>query len=234
MATEEEKIKLLDAESKEKYNLYKKIVEKAKLNKKGDFQLEDGANIVISGQDFIYQNRNAEVCRIKFVKDSKILFFINENAKKREEKDNKEIKENCDSDQSENSDDSSNSVVSIYGMDVNKILQTSFDAIEEPISIIVDNIIDEQQIKFKNLIETISSLDYNFKYLKSDNYLNNKVEFIDIQNIWCDNLKHEIENSNKSFFYIFGPKGIGKTTLLLKCLNMESIPRLYFSLKFML
>ena len=57
------------------------------------------------------------------------------------------------------------------------------------------------------------------------------MEYIETQNTWCEELENLMKNNKP--YYIFGPKGIGKSTILLKYLNVMHVPRLYFSLNIM-
>ena len=116
-------------------------------------------------------------------------------------------------------------------LDIYNILNSNYDLIMKPTAIIMDKIFKAENFnkRFKNT-NTISSLDFNFKYLKGEVPLENKFEFIEENYDWPNQLR-KISYANKSYNYIFGPKGIGKTTNLLEHLNFTRIPRLYFSLK---
>ena len=255
MSTDEEVAKLLDEDSFKKYELYKEVMEKAKKDGVNDFKFRDG-NIIMSCKDFIYQKENIKEI---YIKGSRIFYFINEKSRNnnkaffihdedslakalketdikngilKKKEDNLKEKENYDSNKSGKSENSSNSALSINDMDIDQILETSYNIIEEPTSIMVNKILTEENFIKRYNITSISSLDFNFKYLKDEEYIKNKVEYIKDQNAWWDELKNVMKNK-KQHYYIFGPKGIGKSTLLLKYLNFYSIPRLYFSLNIM-
>ena len=147
-----------------------------------------------------------------------------------EEEDDKSNKQkNKKNSESEKSGSSSSSIKSL---DIKDILKTSYNYIEEDNSIKVNKIFTEGNFKEKFNFDKISNLDFNFKYLKED-YLKNSLEFIKEQNNWYRKLDDIYSNKERSYCFLFGPKGVGKTTLLLKYLNGEEIPRLYFSLKIM-
>ena len=194
----------------------------------------------------------------KFLKGSRIFYFVNEKDTKKnkaffihdkdslekalkevnikngilkKKSDNTKKQENYDSNKSGKSDDSSNSVLSINDMDVEQILETSYNIVEEPKSIMIDKILKEENFKLRFKYTNISCLDFNFKYLKDEEYTKNEVEYIETQNTWCEELEKIMKNNKP--FYIFGPKGIGKSTTLLKFLNANNISRLYFSLNIM-
>ena len=247
----------LDKDSLESYQFFQEIIQKSKDENKKEFKFKEG-RIIMSGKDIIYQLDNGQ--KKYFLDGSKIIYFTNdkegfnrkpffihdqtsldkalkitkiENGILKGENDNLKEKENYDSNNSGRSDGSASSVSSINSLDINEILQSSYNLIEEPKQIKVAKILNEQRFKERFNIKAVSSLDFNFKYLKED-YIDNNIDYIDTQNDWCDDLKNLPHyNNTKSYCFIFGPKGTGKTTLLLKYLNVNEIPRLYFSLKIM-
>ena len=257
MSSDKEIAKLLDEDSLKKYELYNEIIEKIKKDGIKDFKFRDGY-IIMCGKNFIYQKENVYEKNEIFLKGSRIFYFINEKARNKnkaffihdkdslekalketdikngllkKKDDNLKKKENYDSKGSRKSEDSSNSGLSINGMDVSQILETSYNIIEEPTPIMINKILKEEKFNLRHKITSISNLDFNFKYLKDEEYNKNKVEYIETQNVWCVELENIMKNNKP--YYIFGPKGIGKTTLLLKYLNLNHIPRLYFSLNIM-
>ena len=249
MSTDEEMAKLLDEDSLKKYELYNEIIKKIKKDGVKDFKFRDGY-IIMCGKNFTYQKENVNEKNELFLKRSRIFYFINEKSRNKKkaffihdqdslEKALKETnikngiltKKNDNFKKKENYY-SLNSCLIINDMDIYQILETSYNIIEEPTPIMVNKILKEEKFYLRYKITSISNLDFNFKYLKDEDYNKNKVEYINTQNDWCYELENIMKN-NKSYYYIFGPKGVGKTTLLLKYLNANRIPRLYFSLNIM-
>lgn len=145
---------------------------------------------------------------------------------KKEDNNEKDFEDESDS-RSSGSQSSSSSFIS--RLDVVDILNTSFNFIEESDKIQLKEIFTEANFKQKVTCRIISDLDFNFKYIKRK-YVKNKIDFIETQNLWYKKLEEIFSNKIKSYCFLFGPEGIGKTTLLLKYLNYEGIPRLYFPL----
>ena len=121
--------------------------------------------------------------------------------------------------------------MSIDDSNVEEILGSIYDTIIEENSINCKKIFSEDNFKKRFSCDTISDLDFTFKYIQKE-FANNKgkMEFNDTQNKWIRDLK----SFYKSFFrisFVFGPKGIGKTNLILYYLQLHEIPRLYFSIK---
>ena len=136
----------------------------------------------------------------------------------------------------ENNYDSINpnsSSLSIQNLNVEDILDSCYDSIiEEDISIITQKIFNIDNFNKRFSYETISELDFNFKYIKKEFFENkNKIEYIGIQNEWIKQLKVFYRNNIEKILFIFGPKGVGKTTVLFKYFQQQEIPRLYFSIK---
>ena len=247
-----EKYKLYN-EITERINQIKEKNEIKLINEEG-ITFKEG-KILKLADDFIYKKGEKEDL---FYKGSKIMFFINAKKSKdmmaffihdeaslndalkateiedgllKNKEDYIKRKENYDSNKTGKSDDSSNSAISMNGLDIYKILNSNYDLIMEPTAIMIEKIFKEENFskRFKNT-NTISSLDFNFKYLKGEVSLESNIEFIEENYDWPNQIR-KISEANKSYNYIFGPKGIGKTTNLLKYLNFTRIPRLYFSLK---
>ena len=132
-------------------------------------------------------------------------------------------------------DDLNNSNVSsssIQYLDINEIMKISYNCIEEPTLIKLKKIFSKDNYDKRFYAEKISDLDFNFKYLGKD-FTDKDLEFIYSQNSCHIKLDEFYHNTEKSYCFIFGPKGVGKTTNLLQYLNLGEIPRLYFSLKLM-
>lgn len=246
----------LEKEDLEKYDCFQKIKEKLDTNGENEFPFDDG-KVLIAGEDFIY--KKGEGSKIYFFKNSRILFFTNKELKiikkpyfihdeksydeaitnskikngiltdgDEDQKDKKNAKDETDL----KSNKSQSSSSSIESLDIRDILKTSHNYIEEPEKIQIKQIFSETNFKQRFNSDKIENLDFNFKYLKG-NYVKNDIDFIKEQNKWYGELQEIKSNKEKSYCFLFGPGGIGKTTLLLKYLNYEEIPRLYFSLKLM-
>ena len=137
-----------------------------------------------------------------------------------------------DSNKSKSSNNLSNTSSSLNDMNIYNILKSSYNLIEESKNIKVNKILNAKNYNNRYEISTISCLDFNFKKLKGE-YLKNEAEYLDNHITYYNYLNDLIYNNDKSYCYIFGPKGTGKTTLLLRYLNLMEIPRLYFSLNIM-
>ena len=246
---ENSQISDLDNESLNDYNIYKEVIDILKNKNLTSFIYNDGI-IWSMNKDFYYWKNNQ---RKFFFYKSKIIYFTNKDEKIKNRpffihdqdsldralnktkikngilKNVKNIQENdfnkpCDSTYSK----SSFSTVNSYQID--DILKSDFDLIKESG---VKYIFNEECFNVRFFIYYVKNLDFNFKYIQ-DNYINNKIDNDDNLNNYLNNLNKFVkENKTKSYCYIFGPRGIGKTTLLLKYLTFYDFPRLYFSLKIM-
>ena len=235
----------LEKEDFEKYQLFEEIKKEFNIKKEIKISFKEGKAIKI-GNDFIYELANHQ--RIFFFKESRIFIFTNkrknlenkqyfihdktsfEDALQKTEITNGVLKnEEKGHDNYYNSNSSS---FSIQDMDIYDIIRTSYNCIEEPTLIKLNNIFSEANYNKRFYAEKISDLDFNFKYLEKD-FTNKELEFIDSQNSCHLQLDEFYHNTEKSYSFIFGPKGVGKTTNLLQYLNLKEIPRLYFSLKLM-
>jgi len=235
----------LEKEDLEKYQLFEEI--KKEFNTKNGIKIpfKEGKIIKI-GNDFIYELANHQ--RILFFKESRIFSFSNkrtglenkqyfihdetsfENALQKTDIKNGILKneEKCHYD----SNNSNISSCSIHDLDISEIIKTSYNYIEEPTLIKVKKIFSEDNYKKRFYVEKISDLDFNFKYLEKE-LIDKDLDFIDSQNSCHKKLAEFYPNNRKSLCFIFGPKGVGKTTNLLQYLNLRESPRLYFSLKLM-
>ena len=243
---------LLDKEDLDNYNNFEYIKNEFAKGKR-EFMYKNG-KVFISGNKFIYVLKEK---KIYYSMNSKIIYFTNKKLKlktkayfihdtnsfqkalKKEKIDNGVLKseekvtkqeKNIDSDNSNKSDSSD---ISVNGLKINDILNSSYNNVEEPKLIKVKKIFTNDNFNKKLNYEKISDLDFNFKYLNED-YTSNNIEYQESQNNWYKQLEEFYFNNEKSYCFLFGPKGTGKTTALLKYLNLEEIPRLYFSLKLML
>ena len=241
----EHEIDKLEKEDLEKYQLFEEIKKEFNTKKEIKITFKEGKAIKI-GNDFIYELANHQ--RIFFFKESRIFSFKNkrknlenkqyfihdktsfENALQKTEITNGILKnEEKGHDDSNNSNSSSSS---IQDMDISDIIKTSYNCIEEPTLIKLKNIFCKDNYNKRFYVEKISDLDFNFKYLDK-NFTNKELEFIDYQNSCHLQLDEFYHKTEKSYSFIFGPKGVGKTTNLLQYLNLKEIPRLYFSLNLM-
>ena len=146
---------------------------------------------------------------------------------------NKDNENNKIQDKEKYDSNKSDSATSINSMEIQEILESNYNLIEQPKDIKPIKIFTKQHFEDRYKAYYIYQLDFNFKYLK-ENYTKNEIDFIAQQNEWTTQLKNSIRSHKiKSYCYIFGPRGIGKTTILLKYLNLHQIPRLYFSLHIM-
>ena len=140
------------------------------------------------------------------------------------ENNNLKIKDNYNSNNSSHSQDYESAIFSIKNIYIKEILKSSYNLIEESKLVEVKKILTEQRFNNRFKVNLIYSLDFNFKYLKED-YINNDIDYLDTANNWCIQIKKETYyNNTKSYCYIFGPKGTGKTTLLLQYINYKHIP----------
>ena len=247
----------LEKDSFESYQLFKEIIQKSKEKGKKEFDFKEG-KIIRLGDYIIYQANNGQ--NEYFFECSKIIYLNNENinCKRRaffihdqasldralkitgikngilkNENNNLKKKDNYNSNNSSHSQDYESAIFSIKNIYIKEILKSSYNLIEESKLVEAKKILTEQRFNNRFKVNFIYSLDFNFKYLKED-YINNDIDYLDTANNWCIQIKKETYyNNTKSHCYIFGPKGTGKTTLLLKYINYKHIPRLYFSLKIM-
>ena len=242
----------LEAEDLDNYQNFQEIKKKLDEEGKKEFIFKEG-KIIMAGENFVYKTKNGK--KIYFYNNSKFIYFSNkkknllkkpyfihdedslENALKKtniinwilkSEPEDKESQSNY----SKGLKDSKGSVSSINSLDIHDILKTPYNVIEEPNEIKVNEIFKEERFNKRFMDYTISGLDFNFKYLNED-YTKNSLDYIETQNNWYQQIALSYSNNKCSHCFIFGPKGTGKTTTLLKYLNTEEIPRLYFSLKIM-
>jgi hypothetical protein len=243
----------LDSESLNDYNIYKEVIDLLAKNSLTEFDFKEG-KIYSMYKDFFYSMENGQ--RKYFLNGSKIIYFTNKAkeiiqkpffihdqksldkalkitdikngilkyAKNYQENN---VNKQCDS------TDSKSSISSINNYEIEDILNSNFNLIKESDAIGVKYILNEKRFNDRFNFHFIYNLDFNFKYIK-DNYIKNKIDY-DVNQNNCLNKLYDLvlKNKSKSYCYIFGPRGTGKTTLLLKYLNFYSIPRLYFSLKIM-
>ena len=190
-----------------------------------------------------FTNKNENFVRIPFfihdqtsldeaLKKTKIKNGILKHDKNKDFK-NQEKNDNNKPSDSPDSTKSKSSIYSVNNYDIEYILNSNFNLIKEVDGIGVKLILNEKRFNNRFDINLISDLDFNFKYIKED-YIKNKIDYFNSINDYLNELKTLVsENNTKSYCYIFGPRGIGKTTMLLIYLNFSEIPRLYFSLKIM-
>lgn len=243
----------LDTESLNDYNIYKEVITILKNKSLASFNYKEG-KIVCMCNDFCYFINGQ---RKYFFNGSKIIYFTNkdkniiqqpffihdqnslEEALKKTDIQNgmlRSVKNNQENDFNKPSDstDSKSSFSSVNSYQIENILNSNFNLIKESNAIGVKYILNEKRFNDRFNMDFVYNLDFNFKYIK-DNYIKNNIDDNDAnQNNCLNKLKDLVkENNTKSYCYIFGPRGTGKTTLLLKYLNFYAFPRLYFSLKIM-
>ena len=253
--------KKLDNESLNDYNIYKDISNIFENKRLIFFKYKDG-EIIYLCQKFEYSLNNGQIKEfynnskiIYFTnKNEDIIrkpFFIHDKTSldealkktkikngilKHDKIENLKNQEKNDINKPSDSPDSTKSKSSIYSVnnyDIEYILNSNFNLIKEVDGIGVKLILNEKRFNNRFDINLISDLDFNFKYIKED-YIKNKIDYFNSINDYLNELKTLVsENNTKSYCYIFGPRGIGKTTMLLIYLNFSEIPRLYFSLKIM-
>lgn len=241
----EHEIDKLEKEDLEKYQLFNEI--KQEFNTKNVIKIpfKEGKIIKISN-DFIYELANHQ--RIFFFGESRIFTFSNkrtglenkkyfihdetsfQNALQKTDIKNGILKNEEKGHYDSNNSNSSSST--IHDLDINEIIKTSYNYIEEPTLIKVKKIFSEDNYKKRFYVEKISDLDFNFKYLEKE-LTDRDLDFNNSQNSCHKKLDEFYPNNGKSYCLIFGPKGVGKTTNLLQYLNLRQFPRLYFSLKLM-
>ena len=242
-------------ESKPKYeisdedrNLYELFlsIKKEIPNNQNDFEFLKG-KVTIAGQNFAYEENEKEYY---FLYNSKYLNFVNQkneikrtffihdedsfrNALKETKIVNGVLKniESKNEKKNYNSNNSQSSSSSIEPLDIENILNNSIDTIVEEDYIKSNKIFNENNFNKRFAHKYISDLDFNLnKYYTNISY-QDTVNYIHTQNQWYSELNNFYKKSIKPTLFILGSKGIGKTTLLLKFLNIEKIPRLYFSIK---
>lgn len=251
MKNKSDELNLLDKEDSDKYQIFMKIKDKISKGEK-EFIFENG-KVNKAGDNFIYQ---LEEETMFFFINSKIIFFKKEksnapkayfiydetsfkNALEKEKIENGILKraENTQKEEknpdSDNSNKSNSSDISINSLDVEDILKSSSNIIEESKSIKITKIFSDNNFNKRFKSSKISDLDFNFKYINED-FISNNIDYLESQNNWYKQLREFYRNNEKSYCFLFGPKGTGKTTTVLKYLNIEKIPRLYFPLKIML
>ena len=206
----------------------------------------------MAGDNFAYLLKNDK--KIYFYNNSKIIYFSNQkegikmkpyfihdkNSFTKALQNSKitygilKSKDNITKDQenynSNNSNSYKGSISSIESLDLNDILEASHNIIEEPSDIKISKIFTEERFNKRFLNYSISGLDFNLKYLKED-YIRNNIDYFKMQNDWHRQMSGVYKNKDKTYCFISGPEGAGKTTTILKFLNTEEIRRLYFSLK---
>ena len=251
MKDKPEAMNLLDKEDFDKYKIFTKIKNKISEGET-EFIFENG-KVNKAGDNFIYQLKEETMF---FFINSKIIFFKKEksntpkayfiydeislkNALEKEKIENGILKraENTKKKEkdpdSDNSNKSNSSDISINSLDIEDILQSSSNIIEESKSIKIAKIFNDNNFNKRFKSSKISDLDFNFKYINED-FISNNIDYLESQNDWYKQLRAFYRNNEKSYCFLFGPKGTGKTTTVLKYLNIEKIPRLYFPLKIML
>ena len=154
----------LEEKSLNKFRLFKEIIQKSEEKGENEFNFKEG-KIIKVGHDIIYRAENTD---IEFLNGSKIIYFKNENKKfdkkaffihdqsslaealeKTEisngilkyENDNLKEKENNDSINSSHSQGSTSSVSSIKSLNINEILTSQYNLIEEPKQVIAKKIL---------------------------------------------------------------------------------------------
>ena len=247
----------LGEDDKKKFELFEGIKNKIKTDNIKEFNFKEG-KVYSLNNNITYQITGRG--SLYFFDHSKIIYFTNEkkgvinqayfihnyeslkNALEKTDtkdgilktkNDKSKEKQNCDSNQSEISKNSASSDSSINSFSVEDILKSSYNLIEAPKELKIKKILTNERFIRRFELGKISDLDFNFKYIKED-YMKNEIYYFDEQDEWCKQLEESIYfNNTKSYCYIFGPEGVGKTTFLLKFLNLKTIPRMYFSLKIM-
>ena len=261
MDDESMETKKLDNESLNDYNIYKDISNIFENEGLFNFKYKDGKifyfcqmfeYLLNNGQQkyfynnskiIYFTNKNEDIFRKPFfihdetsldeaLKKTKIKNGILkhdkiENLKNQEKNDNNKPSDSPDSTKSKSS------IYSVNNYDIEYILNSNFNLIKEENGMSVKLILNEKRFNNRFAKNLILDLDFNFKYIKED-YIKNNIDYFNSLNNYLNELKTLVsENNTKSYCYIFGPRGIGKTTMLLIYLNFFRIPRLYFSLKIM-
>jgi hypothetical protein len=254
-------IENLDKDSLNDYYIYKDIINTFKNQNLLTFNYKDGKIVNLcrvfrytlnngetkyfyNGSKIIYfTNKNENIILKPFfihdqtsldeaLKKTKIQNGIIKNIKNNNSKKPEKNESNKPSD-SPDSTFSKSSIYSINSWKFEDILNTNFNLIKEANAIGVKLILNEKRFNDRFVMELVSDLDFNFKYI-TDNYIKNEIEISKELNDCVVKLKHLVkQNNTKSYCFIFGPKGTGKTTMLLTYLKFFNIPRLYFSLKIM-
>ena len=216
-----------------------------------DFKFKNGL-VQACGDDFIFIPNESKK-KTYYLKNSRYIMFINKKINKKKiffihdensfktalneiqiEKGILEARNFLEkTEDNYDSNNSNSSSSSIKNLNVEDILDSIYDSIiEENISIITQKIFNIDNFNKRFSYESISELDFNFKYIKKEFFENkSQIEYIGIQNEWIKQLKVFYRNNFKKILFIFGPKGVGKTTVLFKYFQQQEIPRLYFSIK---
>ena len=245
----------LSQEDTIKLELFLDIKTKILENKK-ELSYKNGY-VKIAGLNFVYYYKGEKKKKINFAHNSKVINFINKIDKtkmqffihddislqeslkksnikngilKKEKNPNNDAKEKNKEKINYNSNDSKSSSYSIGELNLKTVLESPFNTIIEESLIKMNKIFSKENFEKRYIFETILDLDFCLKYF-DDIYINNKIEYNNTQNNWHIQLHDIFENKYLSLLFVFGCKGIGKTTLILRFLNLEGIHRLYFSIK---
>ena len=243
---EKEKGKSKDNTEKEeeKENLFNYIKKNLENNLEN---LEENESIFILAPYYHYRKGNEET-RI-FSENSRYITFINKKINFNKQyfihdetslrsalseskieiavlKGEKDEISNYSSNDSKKSDTSTRSVGSL---DIDSILGSSINIIEQLEPLNYPKIFSAENFNKRFKVFKISDLDFNFKYFK-DFLIDNNLETKQIPESFCREFANISKNTSK-YLIIFGPKGVGKSTILLSYLTLNKIRRLYFPIK---
>ena len=231
----------IDQSEKEKYYLFlktKKLLEKSE-------KLDKDEEIFNLGQSYIYikDNDNQE-----FYLESRFISFVNEeknfnkkffihNQRSLDEALSKAMTNNAiktsleDMKPNYNSNNSYISSGSVKSLKIEDIINKSIIIIKQEKPINSAKIFSKENFDKRFYFQKLSDLDFNLKYYYTP-IPDRRIKLKNESNIWFKEINDFYKNKKlDSELLIVGPRGVGKTTTILKTLNVLRIPRLYFPIK---
>ena len=234
----------IDQSEKEKYYLFLKT-KKSFENSEKLGKDEETFNL---GQSYIYNNHNDNESQ-EFYFESRFISFINEekNFKKKffiynqrslDEALSKAMINNAifktsleDIKQNYNSNNSNSSSGSAKSLKIEEIINKKIIIIKQEKPINSVKIFSKENFDKRFHSKKIADLDFNLKYYYTP-IPDRRIDLRKESNIWFKEINDFYKNKKlDSELLIVGPRGVGKSTTILKTSNVLKIPRLYFPIK---
>jgi len=130
-----------------------------------------------------------------------------------------------------NSNNSNSSSGSANSLNIEDIINKNIIIIKQEKSINYLKIFSKENFDKRFYFQKLADLDFNLKYYYTP-IPDRRIELKNENIIWFREIEDFYNNKKlDSELLIVGPRGVGKTTTILKALNLRKIPRLYFPIK---
>ncbi len=130
-----------------------------------------------------------------------------------------------------NSNNSNSSSGSVKSLKIEEIINKKIIIIKQEKPINSVKIFSKENFDKRFHFQKLVDLDFNLKYYYTP-IPDRRIELKNESNIWFKEINDFYKNKKlDSELLIVGPRGVGKSTTILKTLNVLKIPRLYFPIR---